>query len=162
LPVVQSCRFEINTQTAKLQGLAVPPTLLATGNATERCRKRTACGMIAGNVDNLNELLAHDLPDPIRFGIGIHAGPAIVGDIDYEQYVTFTVIGDAVNVASRLQDLTKSYGCEVLISEEVYEQAGFGPDDLPHQEVEARGRVTGVRARRAVRASDLGPLLVTR
>jgi adenylate cyclase len=128
------------------------------GSAAEGCRQAvTACGMIAANVHNLNELLAHDLPDPIRFGIGIHAGTAIAGDIGYERYVTFTVIGDPVNVAARLQDLTKPYSCEVLISEEVYEQAGFGPDDLPQHDIEVRGRITSVRARGAVRALDLGP-----
>ena len=95
--------------------------------------------MIAGNVYKLNELLAHDPPDPIRFGIGIHAGTAIAGEIGHERYVTFTGIGDEVNVGARLQDLTKPYGCEV------YEQAGFGPDDLP--QVEVRGRVTSIRAR---------------
>ena len=131
--------------------------------AAEGCRQAvTACGMIAANVRNLNDLLAHDLPDPIRFGIGIDAGTAIAGDIGYEQYVAFTVIGDPVNVAARLQDLTKPYGCEVLMSEEVYEQAGFGPDDLPQHDVEARGRLTGVRARSALRASDLGTLMATR
>ena len=119
----------------------------------------TACGLIAANVYNLNELLAQDLPDPIRFGIGIHAGTAIAGDIGYERYVTFTVIGDPVNVAARLQDLTKLYSCEVLISEEVYEQAGFGPDDLPLYDIEVRGRTTSVRARGAVRALDLAPLV---
>ena len=131
------------------------------GSAAEACRQSvTACLMIARNVDHLNSLLAHDLPDPIRFGIGIHAGTAIAGDIGYEQYVTFTVIGDPVNVAPRLQDLTKLLGCEVLISEEVYNQAGFGPDDLPRHDVEARGRVSGVRARSALRAEDMASLLV--
>jgi hypothetical protein len=109
----------------------------------------TACGIIAENVHHLNNLLAHDLPDPVRFGIGIHAGTAIAGDIGFEQYVTFTVIGDPVNIAARLQDLTKLYRCEVLISEEVYKQAGFGPDDLPQHDAEARGRTSGVRVRSA-------------
>ena len=109
----------------------------------------TACRIIAENVHHLNNLLAHDLPDPVRFGIGIHAGTAIAGDIGFEQYVTFTVIGDPVNIAARLQDLTKLYRCEVLLSEEVYKQAGFGPDDLPQHDVEARGRASGVRARSA-------------
>jgi adenylate cyclase len=73
------------------------------GGAAEGCRQAvTACGTIAANVHSLNELLAHDLPDPIRFGIGIHAGTAIAGDIGFERYVTFTVIGDPVNVAARL------------------------------------------------------------
>ena len=64
-----------------------------------------------------------------------------------------------MNVAARLQDLTKPYSCEVLISEEVYEQAGFGPDDLPLYDIEVRGRTTSVRVRGAVRALDLAALV---
>jgi len=70
-------------------------------------------------VEKLNAQLIDELPWPIRFGIGIHAGIAIVGDIGHEEYAAFTVIGDPVNVAARLQDLTKPLGCEVLMSEEV-------------------------------------------
>ncbi len=43
----------------------------------------------------------------------------ILGDIGYEKYAAFTVIGDSVNVAARLQDLTRTMDCEVLMSEEV-------------------------------------------
>jgi adenylate cyclase len=143
----------------QIQGDGVLALFGLEGNAAEACRQAVkTCGMIARNVHHLNSLLEHDLSEPIRFGIGIHAGTAIAGDIGYEQYVTFTVIGDPVNVAARLQDLTKRFGCEVLISEEVYNQAGFGSDDLPRHDVEARGRVSGVRARSAVRAEDLASL----
>jgi adenylate cyclase len=50
----------------------------------------------------------------------------IAGAIGYERHAQFTVIGDPVNVAARLEALTKTLGCEVLMSEEVYERAGFG------------------------------------
>ncbi len=63
---------------------------------------------------------------PIRFGIGIHGGEVIVGDIGYRDYMVFTALGDpAVNVAARLQDMTKSPACEGLISEEVRVTAGL-------------------------------------
>jgi adenylate cyclase len=65
------------------------------------------------------------------------------------------VIGDAVNVAARLEELTKTFGCEVMMSEEVYQRAGFGPDDLPAHDVEPRGREAGMKARSAARAADL-------
>jgi adenylate cyclase len=65
------------------------------------------------------------------------------------------VIGDPVNVAARLEALTKTLGCEVLMSEEVYERAGFGRDDLPAHDVEARGREAIVKARSVARAADL-------
>jgi adenylate cyclase len=129
----------------------------------EACRQAVeASGLIAVNVEKLNAQLIDELPWPIRFGIGIHAGIAIVGDIGHEEYAAFTVIGDPVNVAARLQDLTKPLGCEVLMSEEVYSQAGFMPDALPRHEVAAPGRTAGLQARSAVRASDLATLLTER
>jgi adenylate cyclase len=123
------------------------------------CRQAiAACSAIAANVEGLNRALAQGRVDPIRFGIGIHAGLIIAGEIGYERHAQFTVIGDAVNVAARLQDLTKPLGCEVLMSEDVYVQAGFDPDDLPSHEVETRGRDATVKARSAVRAADLAAL----
>jgi adenylate cyclase len=126
------------------------------GPPEDACRAAiAACLAIAGNVEGLNAALAYGLHEPLRFGIGIHAGLSIAGEIGYDQHAQFTVIGDPVNVAARLQDLTKSLGCEVLMSEEVYARAGFGVDDLAAHEVEVRGREAGVRARSATRAVDL-------
>jgi adenylate cyclase len=120
------------------------------------CRQAiVASAAIAARVESLNSALGHALVEPIRFGIGIHAGVTIAGAIGYERHAQFTVIGDPVNVAARLEALTKTLGCEVLMSDEVYERAGFGPDDLPAHEVDARGREAGVKARSVVRAADL-------
>ena len=83
----------------------------------------------------------------------------IAGNIGYERHAQFTVIGDAVNVAARLEELTKAFGCEVIMSEEVYERAGFGPDDLPAHDVAPRGREAAMKARSVLRAADLAALL---
>jgi len=124
------------------------------------CRQAvSACAAIAANVEKLNEALAHDVNEPIQFGIGLHAGLIVAGEIGYERHAQFTVIGDAVNVAARLQDLTKPFGCEVLMSEEIYLRAGFAPDDLPAHEVDARGREATVKAHSAARAADLAALI---
>jgi adenylate cyclase len=124
------------------------------------CRQAIAASAaIATRVESLNSALGHTLVEPIHFGIGIHAGVTIAGAIGYERHAQFTVIGDPVNVAARLEALTKTLGCEVLMSEEVYERAGFGPDDLPAHEVGARGREAGVKARSVVRAADLAGLI---
>ena len=75
------------------------------------CRQALrAAAMIAANIDELNKFLEHDLREPIRFGIGIHGGEVIIGDIGYRDHMVFTALGDAVNVAARLQDMTKSLG----------------------------------------------------
>jgi adenylate cyclase len=126
------------------------------------CRQSiAAAAAIAARVESLNAALAHAPVEPIRFGVGIHAGISIAGDIGYERHAQFTVIGDPVNVAARLEALTKTLGCEVLMSEEVYERAGFGPDALPAHDIETRGREASVKARSAARAADLTPLLAS-
>ncbi|QOZ30081.1 adenylate/guanylate cyclase domain-containing protein [Bradyrhizobium sp. CCBAU 51753] len=113
---------------------------LTTGRE-EACRQALrAAALIAANIDELNQFLSHDLHQPIRFGIGIHGGEVIVGDIGYRDHMVFTALGDAVNVAARLQDMTKSLACEAVISDEVRALAGVAEDALPAQEVAIRGR----------------------
>ena len=107
----------------------------------EACRQALrAAAMIAANVDELNKFLEHDLREPIRFGIGINGGEVIVGDIGYRDHMVFTALGDAVNVAARLQDMTKSLACEAVVSDEVRAAAGVAADALPQHDVEIRGR----------------------
>jgi adenylate cyclase len=107
----------------------------------EACRQALrAAALIAANIEELNQFLSHDLREPIRFGIGIHGGEVIVGDIGYRDHMVFTALGDPVNVAARLQDMTKALSCEVVISDEVRATAGLAADALPHQEVTIRGR----------------------
>jgi len=77
--------------------------------------------------------------EPIQYGIGIHAGEVIVGDIGFRGHTVFTALGDAVNVASRLQDLTKELDCKVVVSEEVCKTAGLSSDVLTQTDVAIRG-----------------------
>ena len=131
-----------------------------------RTDPKTACGqalkaasMIAANIDELNQFLRHDLREPIHFGIGIHGGEVIIGDIGYQDHMVFTALGDAVNVASRLQDMTKSHGCEVILSEEVRKTASLPVDALPEQEVAIRGRAEPMIVRAVAKATILSPLV---
>ena len=113
---------------------------LATNRQTACRQALTAAGHISLHVEELNQFLKNDLREPIRFGIGIHGGEVIVGDIGYRDHMVFTALGDAVNVAARLQDMTKGLGCEVIFSDEVRATAGLADDALPRQDVEIRGR----------------------
>jgi adenylate cyclase len=124
------------------------------------CRQALqAAGGIATHIDELNELLSHDLRQPIRFGIGIHGGEVIIGDIGYRDHVVFTALGDAVNVAARLQDMTKTLACEALISDEVRRTAGLADDVLPQQEVAIRGRDEPMAVRMVANARELSALV---
>lgn len=126
----------------------------------EACRQalKAAAG-IARQIDELNELLSHDLRQPIRFGIGIHGGEVIIGDIGYRDHIVFTALGDAVNVAARLQDMTKTLACEAVISEEVRRTAGLADDALPQQEVAIRGRDEPMAVRVVADARELSALV---
>jgi len=132
---------------------------LATGRQ-QACRQALkAAALIAANVDELNKFLEHDLREPLRFGIGINGGEVIVGDIGYRDHMVFTALGDPVNVAARLQDMTKSLECEVVISDEVRATAGLDADALPQQEVAIRGRNEPMIVRTATDARILSALV---
>ncbi len=132
---------------------------LATNRQTACRQALKAAAMIAANVEQLNQFLEHDLREPIRFGIGIHSGEVIVGDIGYRDHMVFTALGDAVNVAARLQDMTKSLGCEAILSDEVRTTAGLAADALPQQQVEIRGRAKPMIVRTVARTNVLSALV---
>ena len=124
------------------------------------CRQALkAAAMIAGNIEELNRFLSHDLHEPIGFGIGIHGGEVIIGDIGYRDHMVFTALGDAVNVAARLQDMTKRLACEAILSEEVRITAGLAAESLPEQEVAIRGRSGPMIVRTVTAAKTLSALV---
>jgi adenylate cyclase len=150
-------RFIAAISAAVVQAGGVPNQFLGDGimaifgldeTKATSCRQALIATLaVARNIRRLSEALAHELSGPIRFGIGIHCGDAMVGEIGFRDYVTFTALGDAPNVASRLQQMTKDLGCEALISDAVFTHAGLAGDPLPVETLVVRGRVNSIPAR---------------
>ena len=77
---------------------------------------RSALEMIV-KLDALNEELAHENIAPLKIGIGINSAVVVVGNMGSDTRFNYTVIGDGVNLASRVESLTKNYGVNILITE---------------------------------------------
>lgn len=74
-----------------------------------------------GRLAVLNSALVREGGKPIAIGIAIHSGKAVAGNIGSQEKVQYTVIGDAVNVASRMESANKDYGTDLIVSGPVYQ-----------------------------------------
>jgi adenylate cyclase len=91
-------------------------------------------------IERLNQSLADELEEPLRIGIGIHAGVAIVGTMGPPDAPIYSAIGDMVNTAARLENMTKALGCVLVVSAEALRQAGTDPGSAREHQVRIRGK----------------------
>lgn len=116
----------------------------------------TAARDMARRLIDLNDSLAGDLPAPLRIGIGMHIGTAIVGEMGYGKVRGVTAVGDPVNTASRLEALTKDFGVQLIVSEALVGASGVSFDGHPTHEIEIRGRDQAMVIRTVADATGLG------
>jgi class 3 adenylate cyclase len=79
---------------------------------------------LLGRLEHLNQALAAEGVSPLEIGIGLHAGEAVVGHIGSTARHEYTAIGDTVNVASRLEGVTKEVGFPLVCSRAVADRLG--------------------------------------
>jgi len=101
--------------------------------------KALACAMdIQKNMEELNYVLVNKGIKPVTIGIGINTGYAVIGNMGSENRFDYTAIGDAVNVAARLESGTKAAGVDLLIGQSTENAIEF--DLIPLDPIEAKGK----------------------
>tara|TARA_A100001388_G_C28771408_1_gene504102 strand:- start:3259 stop:3951 length:693 start_codon:yes stop_codon:yes gene_type:complete len=91
----------------------------------EHEQRAVAC---AQDMRTAMRMLQNDLPEPIAIGIGINTGEAVVGNMGSDTRFDYSAIGDAVNVAARLESATKDCGVDILIGEKTAEKVVLQSD----------------------------------
>ena len=120
------------------------------------CRQALmAARAMAEKLDDLNRDIKAELAEPLRIGIGLHAGPVILGEMGYGRATSLTAIGDVVNVASRLEVLTKEVGAELVVSAGLAQKAGVDLAAFDTRDIDIRGRRRPLRVHVVEKALNL-------
>jgi adenylate cyclase len=122
-----------------LYGLYAADPAAGAVDAVRGAREMLAC------LDQLNQQLRADLREPLRIGIGIHYGEAIVGAMGPPRSQIITAIGDTVNTCARLESLTKDYDCIAIVSRPAAEAAGLRLVGHELHEAPVKGRTEPVQ-----------------
>jgi class 3 adenylate cyclase/hemoglobin-like flavoprotein len=112
------------------------------GDPPEKCcldTIRAGLGMRAA-LNDLNAQLSGEFGTPLESGIGAHFGPLIVGMMGHPDQRQFTVVGDAINVASRIEDANKMLGTRFLMSEALFNQVPQAPVKVRRTQAVLKGK----------------------
>jgi adenylate cyclase len=95
-------------------------------------------------LDKVNARLKADLKEPLRIGVGIHFGEAIVGAMGPPRSQIITAIGDTVNTTARLEGLTKDYNCSLILSQAAAQATGLKLDGHDLHQTTVKGRTGSI------------------
>ena len=118
----------------------------------ERGLKQGCLDVLRGAVDmqvrvnQLNKKLERELKEPLRIGIGIHCGNAIVGTMGPPGSPNYSAIGDCVNAAARLEGKSKELECVLVVADDVIQNAAVEMNQFPSQRISLRGKQQSVLA----------------
>jgi adenylate cyclase len=128
---------------------------IESGPATGSRQALAAARAMVEGVAALSAELATDLGSPLRIGIGIHTGPAVVGRMGWGESFYLTAVGDTVHVAARLEQATKDYTAELVVSEAVARQAALDLSGFPAHNLTVHNRVGQINVRVIDRVANL-------
>jgi adenylate cyclase len=106
-------------------------------------------------LDHVNAKLSAELGRPLRVAMGLHAGACLIGRIGYGPDLAITVIGNPVNIASRLESLAKTHGFQIVASKQVADFAAWTGYETQAMKVEVRGVMEEMQIIGIARGRDL-------
>lgn len=111
------------------------------GSAAQNAMRavRAGLGMLSA-LDELNVSIQEEFGVTLDVGIGVHMGPLVVGQVGHPSRKAFSAVGDAMNVASRIESATKELGARFLVSEAIYDQLAVPMREGLHEEVALKGK----------------------
>jgi adenylate cyclase len=128
---------------------------IESGPATGSRQALAAARAMVEGVDALSGQLATDLGSPLRIGIGIHTGPAVVGRMGWGDSFYLTAVGDTVHVAARLEQATKDYNAQLVVSVDVARHAALDLSRFPAHDLTVRNRAGQIAVRVIDRVAKL-------
>ena len=118
---------------------------MESGVATGARQALRGAAEMARRLSSLNARLEGELAEPLRIGIGIHCGDAIVGTMGPPKSPNLSAVGDNVNVAARLESESKTLRCTLVVSTALARAAGVDLSGHPLHDAALRGRGASVQ-----------------